>query len=81
MQRSVSRLAAVMQRKLAMCQGTNGRICFASQRNSFGIFRDRTTSHLYLADSERQFGGRKMTPRIHARGCSIWNSGRTNWRH
>ena len=39
--RSARRLAAVMQRKLATCQGTKGRICFASQRNSLGIFRDR----------------------------------------
>lgn len=34
-----------MQKKLAMCQGTNGRIRFASQRNSLGSLGDRTTSH------------------------------------
>ena len=32
-----------------MCQGTNGRIWFASQCNSLGIFRDRTTSHAQIA--------------------------------
>ena len=43
--RRARRLPTVMQRKLATCQGTKGRICFASHCNSFGILRDRTTSH------------------------------------
>src|SRR5580704_1496701 len=34
-----------MQRKLATCQSTNGRICFASHRNSLGSFGNRKTSH------------------------------------
>ncbi len=54
--RSARRLPAVMQRKLATCKGTNGRICFPSQRNSFGIFRSRTTSHATEAGSQRHFG-------------------------
>ena len=43
--RRAKRLPTVMQRKLATCQGTNGRTWFASQRSSLGISRDRTTSH------------------------------------
>src|SRR5581483_7310040 len=38
------RLPTVMQTKLATCQGTNGRICLASQRNSPGTLRHRTSS-------------------------------------
>jgi hypothetical protein len=35
----------VMQRKLATCQATNGRICFVSQRSSPGTLRRRAASH------------------------------------
>ncbi len=45
-----------MQRKLATCQGTNGRICFASQRSSLGIFRGRTNLAFYKPTSESHFG-------------------------
>lgn len=44
--RSARRLPTVMQRKLATCQATNGRICFASQRSSPGILECRTASQL-----------------------------------
>ena len=43
--RRARRLPTVMQRKLATCQATNGRICFASQRSSPGTLRRRTASH------------------------------------
>jgi len=42
--RRARRLPTVMQRKLATCQGTKGRICFVSQRSSPGTLGRRTTS-------------------------------------
>jgi len=43
--RRARRPPTVMQRKLATCQDTNGRICSASQRSSPGNLRRRTASH------------------------------------
>ena len=50
--RRARRLPTVMQRKLAKCKGTNGRICFASQRSSLGILRLRKAT--CFADQHRR---------------------------